>query len=536
MRPLSFCVKTAGNRVCRIYSIKTIKDVTRPFRAREIAFMRVLSDGNPAFDICGKSSDMATTTINGIPVYRATLASERCGMKKISLVDAPAVQTDFLAFAEQEQPMRYAVQDEEKRLVAGVIMRANYPIYRYSKDTGAYYIMYAPETIREMAEKYLAEGRQNEVNLQHEDNSDVDGVNLVQWYIKDTAAGIAPAAFADIEDGSLFGEFHITNDEVWAGVKDGTYKGFSLEGIFGRQEVEDVISTEKMNNQNSSKMAKIMDLVRGAIASALEGVENSEEYKQTEQQPAEQEAFGSVATDRGVMRWEGDEALAVGNPVKMVAEDGAENAPEDGVYMTETHEIEVAGGVVKEIRDKVDASEQQPAEPVVETPVEETPAEPAEPAAPAEPEVVEKNAAQEIVARMAQSFEDKYRAIYDAFAAAGLDAWIVEAGDTFAVVELWNGEAWHYYRYSLSFGEDGAVTLGERVEVYPAFVTAEEKAEVESKYAALETENAALREQVADLEHKPAAAPAHDKFRSIAERGEVQSENAARVSSILNAK
>ena len=498
---------------------------------------------------------MATTTINGIPVYRATLASARCGMTKISLVDAPAVQTDFQAFKDAEAPAAYSVQDEAQHLVFGVIMRANYPIYRYSKQTGEYYIMYSPEVIREMAEKYLAEGRQNAVNLQHEDGSDVDGVQLVEWFIKDAGKGIAPAGFEEIEDGSLFGCFHITNEEVWQGVVDGTYKGFSLEGIFGRTEVEDVISTEKMNeNKLSTKMVKIMELVRGAIASALEAVEQTDEYKEAEapanETPEAPAAFGSVATDKGVIHWDGDEALAVGNPVKMVAEEGGEQvAIEDGVYMTETHEIEVAGGIVRDIREKVEASEQQP---------EETPAEPAEPEAPAaepetpaEPEhpqdadpVVDDatesaHAAQEplpamhglteMLERMAASFDDKYRAIYDALAAAGLDAYIVTAGDTFAIVELWNGEAYVFYRYALTFGEDGAVTLGERVEVFPTFATAEEKAEIESKYAAMEAELATFKAQPV----KPAA---HDRFRKASEKDEVVAENLQAVSRILGAR
>ena len=303
---------------------------------------------------------MAITTINGIPVYRATLCSENCGMKKISLVDAPAVLTDFQAFADAEQPMRYAVQDEDRRLVYGVIMRANFPIYRYSKQTGEYYILYDADTIREMAEKYLSEGRQDNVNLQHEEGTDVEGVNLVQWFIKDTERGIAPAGFEEIEDGSLFGEFHITNDEVWAGVKDGTYKGFSLEGIFGREEVDAVVSTEKLSTKHNLLMT-IMERVRGAIAAALE-TEFSEEIKAEAAAAPEQQqeqTYGSVATDKGVMRWDGDETLAVGNAVKMVAEDGSESAPADGVYTTESHEVEIAGGVVKEIRDKVRSEERR---------------------------------------------------------------------------------------------------------------------------------------------------------------------------------
>lgn len=251
---------------------------------------------------------MGVTKINGIPVFRATLASGRCGMQKISLVDAPAVQTDFLAFKEGEQPMRYAVQDEEKHLVYGVIMRADYPIYRYSKQTGEYYIMFSPDVIREMAEKYLVEGRQNEVNLQHEEGSDVEGVHLVQWFIKDSGKGIAPVGFEDVENGSLFGEFHIVNEDVWAGVKSGEYKGFSLEGIFGSEAVREVVSTEKMaeesNKHNNENMETIMEKVRSGLNAMLEMVEQMQEGRQpeAEQPAAEEEKFGSVATDKGVIR------------------------------------------------------------------------------------------------------------------------------------------------------------------------------------------------------------------------------------------
>ena len=172
-------------------------------------------------------------TIDGIPVYQATMDGDDTRMLRISLVDDPAVQSDFLKFSAQP-PRRqlYSVTDEEKRLVRGVVMRADFPIYRRDERMGEYYIIYKADTIRTMAEKYLVEGRQNDVNLMHEEGSDVDGVQLIQWFLKDAAAGISPEGFDDIADGSLFAEFHIVNDDVWAAVKAGTYKGFSLEGIF----------------------------------------------------------------------------------------------------------------------------------------------------------------------------------------------------------------------------------------------------------------------------------------------------------------
>lgn len=482
-----------------------------------------LSDKNGSFDIIGKRMSMATTTINGIPVFRATIASERCGMLKISLVDAPAVETDFLALA-KEAAMRYAVQDADRHLVRGVIMRANFPIYRYSKETGEYYIMYSPETIREMAEKYLVEGRQNDVNLQHEEGSDVDGVHLVQFFIKDNAAGVSPAGFEDIEDGSLFGEFHIQNEEVWDAIKDGTYKGFSLEGIFGTEAVHEVISTEKMaiNNKHNIIM-KIMDIVRGAIATALENAEGSEEFKEALAAPAEEstpsaedkgQTFGSVATDKGVLHWDGNNALQEGDAVRIVAEDGSESPAADGIYTSESHSIEIMGGAVKSIAEISVAA--------------------AEETAPAEAPQV--NAAADMVQRMAASFDDKYKAIYKALADAGMDAYIIEAGDTFAVVEVYTGDGYKFYRYALAFNEDGSVTLGERAEVFPTYATAEEKAEIESKYSAMEAELNEARAELAKAV-KPNTTPAHERFRTLdGKKALPTSEQMNAVASVLNAK
>ena len=178
-------------------------------------------------------------TIDGLPVYQAVISDEQCGMLRISLVDDPAVQSNFVAFSKNQRArqLMYAVQDEDKRLVLGVVMRADFPILRRQPLTDdkemEFYIIYKADTIRAMAEKYLAENRQNLVNIMHEKGSEVEGVQMVQYFIK--GAGLNPEGFDNIADGSLFAEFHVTNDEVWNAIKDGTYRGFSLEGLFDLQ-------------------------------------------------------------------------------------------------------------------------------------------------------------------------------------------------------------------------------------------------------------------------------------------------------------
>ena len=304
---------------------------------------------------------MATiVTIDGIPVYQALVESEGdTGMLRISLVDDPAVQSDFLAFKNQSarKAVTYAVQDEDKHLVLGVVMRADFPIYRRDPDGFEYYIIYKADTIRTMAEKYLAENRQNLVNLMHEDGTDQDGVQMVQYFIKDSAKGVDPSGF-EVADGSLLAEFHITNEEVWKAIKDGTYRGFSLEGVFdlvpeqdaeGVQRIVDTLEGKFRSILKHSKMAKL----KGLLARLAKAIVN----------------LGNITTDRGVLSWDGEEDLKAGDRVYIEDAEGNRTPAPDGGYITEDNKtIVVVNGEVSEIRDPeaevapAPAAEEEPAE------------------------------------------------------------------------------------------------------------------------------------------------------------------------------
>ena len=263
-------------------------------------------------------------TINGFPVFDALVTDEETGMLKISLVDAPAVMTDFVAFKDQRPVQMYAVQDEDKRLVFGVVMRADFPIYRRDERIGEYYVVYKPDTIRQMAEKYLAESRQNNINLMHEDGTDVSGVQMVQWFIKDEAKGVNPAGF-DVPDGSLFAEFHILNDGVWEAIKEGTYKGFSLEGVFDFVPEESKAEVEEMVEECDGAFEAMFN----KIQSILNGKDMSKIDRFKARLAKLLASFGSVSTDRGVLSWDGEEDLKAGDEVYILDGEGNRSNAED---------------------------------------------------------------------------------------------------------------------------------------------------------------------------------------------------------------
>ena len=174
---------------------------------------------------------------NGLPLLEAKINMEdlESGMYCISLVDAPATQSNFIAFSEDKELLKYSVQDEEQRRVFGLVMAADMPIYRRSAEGAEYYIVYSRQTLADMMEKYFKNGFQNQVDTNHNFEME-DGITLTQMFVKDVEKGVNPKGFEEYADGSIFAEFHIMNDEVWNAIKDGTYKGFSLAGCFTVEE------------------------------------------------------------------------------------------------------------------------------------------------------------------------------------------------------------------------------------------------------------------------------------------------------------
>ena len=281
-------------------------------------------------------------TIDGVPVYRVLLDDERDGMIRVSLVDDPAVMSDFVAFGKQE-PQRFSVQDEDKRLAFGVVARADFPVFRTDPVLGDHYVIFPADTIREMAQKYLTEDRADRVDLMH-DGQDVEGVHLVQWLIKDSAKGINPEGFDDIADGSLFAEYKVESDEIWQQIKDGTFKGFSMEVFY--------TLTPESDTAAVAETVADLDGMFERIISALTSKHNMNKKNLLRKLGRMLAEFATVTTDRGVLAWDGDEDLKAGDRVYIEDADGNRVEAADGDYKTEDGKIiVVADGAVAEIRD-----------------------------------------------------------------------------------------------------------------------------------------------------------------------------------------
>ena len=166
-----------------------------------------------------------------LPIYRLDINEfdEETGIDFVSLVEAPAVERDFQAF---NNTQKFTIQDEEKRIVSGVAMVADMPIYRRDAVRGEYYVVFDADSIFKIAKKWARSNKYDSVNAHHKTPIE-EGVSLFESYIVDRERGVMPPkGYEDVADGSWFVSYLIDNDDVWAKVKAGEFKGFSVEGVF----------------------------------------------------------------------------------------------------------------------------------------------------------------------------------------------------------------------------------------------------------------------------------------------------------------
>jgi hypothetical protein len=152
--------------------------------------------------------------------------------------------------------LSFAVQDEDQRIVSGPLMIADLPIYRRDED-GEYYVMFTGEQIKKIVQRFFKKGYQAKVNIEH--GKKAEGVYMFESYIIDWDKGIMPPnGFEDIPSGSWFGSFKVENDKLWAEVKAGTFKGFSVEGLFRYEKAGMIVQKEE---QIMSQIFKILSQV-----------------------------------------------------------------------------------------------------------------------------------------------------------------------------------------------------------------------------------------------------------------------------------
>lgn len=179
-------------------------------------------------------------------------SKEESGVDYIALVDRPAIESDWQAF--KETKLQFQVKDEDKRIVSGYFMIADKPIYRNNDQLGEHNVIFRADVIKDIVFKFMANGFNSNTNLMHEEELRLSDVFVFESLLIDRARGVnPPQGYEDAPDGSWWGSMRVNNDKVWGLIRDGKFKGFSVEGFF---------SYVKEESEDEQKLRKVIELLK----------------------------------------------------------------------------------------------------------------------------------------------------------------------------------------------------------------------------------------------------------------------------------
>ena len=178
------------------------------------------------------------------------------GVEAISIVESPAIESDFVALKNQE--IKLAEVDKEKRILMGAALIPNKPIYRQSGEQ-EYYIYFSQATVRKASELFFINGNQNNTTLEHE--LQLKGLTAVESWIVESEQDKSRMYDLNVPMGTWMVSMKVNNDDVWKKVKAGEVKGFSIEGYFADklERPNEPVKQSKMSKEEVAE-AKIEEL------------------------------------------------------------------------------------------------------------------------------------------------------------------------------------------------------------------------------------------------------------------------------------
>jgi hypothetical protein len=221
------------------------------------------------------------------------------GVDAISIVENPAIQSNFVALKDADQVVKLAEVSKDKRILLGAILIPNKPILRKGDDED-YYIYFSNDTVERASQMYLKQGNQHNASLEHEYN--LKGLTLVEsWIVKDLTHDKSRLYdnTKDVPVGTWMGAIRVDSDEVWDGyVKEGVVKGFSIEGYFAdkaerpKEKVNDFLNEiesleaefllseiENILDDKEVNLESFNDYPEGVANNAKRGIELNEKIK-----------------------------------------------------------------------------------------------------------------------------------------------------------------------------------------------------------------------------------------------------------------
>jgi hypothetical protein len=168
-------------------------------------------------------------------LYELKVEDEMDEVFAISLVESPAIESDFIYFDKEQ--ILFASVDTEQRMLIGPILIPDKKILRVDGEGQPYHVFFTKDTVKKLAQNYLMKKYTDSATLEHD--AKIKNIFLVESWIKDGKLDKSNNYGLNVPEGTWMGMFKIQDDTIWNDyVKEGKVKGFSIEGLFEHKLVE----------------------------------------------------------------------------------------------------------------------------------------------------------------------------------------------------------------------------------------------------------------------------------------------------------
>ena len=152
------------------------------------------------------------------------------GVNAISIVENPAIGSDFIALGDQK-PILLAEVDKDRQILMGAALIPSKPIYRKDADE-EYYVYFSKETIAKTAEAFFRNNNQNNATLEHAEV--LENMTVFEsWIVEDPEFDKSKKYGLEVPEGTWMVSMKVDDKDVWDNyVKDNKVFGFSIEGKF----------------------------------------------------------------------------------------------------------------------------------------------------------------------------------------------------------------------------------------------------------------------------------------------------------------
>ena len=191
--------------------------------------------------------------------------AEHFGVDAISVVKFPAIEENFVFF--NNDFLSLAKIDEEQKQLIGAVLIPDKKIPRLNKETNEEYeVFFTKETIRQAQKLFMSSLNNNNHTLEHKEP--VQGLTVVESWIKENKKYDKSNMYGfNMPVGTWFVQVSAENNpEIWEMIKNKEVRGFSIEGYFTDQLIEqskevDILDEVCEDCPDELMLGKIKDII-----------------------------------------------------------------------------------------------------------------------------------------------------------------------------------------------------------------------------------------------------------------------------------